>query len=62
MEKVYKYYSKNVKYNSVVHLIGGIGVGILITHPLIDPHTMRWGLGLLVLGILGHLYPLTLKK
>ncbi len=62
MKKVYDYYSKHVKYNSIVHVVGGIGIGILLTHPLADPHTMRWGLGLLALGILGHLYPLTLKK
>ena len=62
MKKVYTYFSKHPAYCASVHFLGGVGLGILLTHTLIDPHTMRWGLGLIALAILGHLYPLTLKK
>ncbi len=62
VKRIYSYFSKHPRYNSLIHVVAGIGIGILLTHPMIDPHTIRWGLGLLVLGFLGHLYPLTLKK
>lgn len=53
-----KYFAKHVTYNSIVHLIIGIGVGLLITHPLADPHPVRWGLVFLSVGIVAHMYPL----
>lgn len=56
------YFKKHPNYNSLVHGVAGIGIGVLITYPLVGAHPLRWGLGLLVLAILGHLYPLTLKK
>lgn len=60
-KKVTVYFSKHVMYNSLVHVLGGVGIGILITYPLVS-HTLRWGLLLLVLALLGHLYPLIVKK
>lgn len=59
---VESYFKKNPAYNSVVHLLIGAGFGILLTHTVIDPHPMRWGLGLIILGALGHLYPWAMKK
>ncbi|MCL5784384.1 MAG: hypothetical protein M1142_03460 [Patescibacteria group bacterium] len=49
-------------FNSTVHFLIGLGVGILITYPLIGAHPVRWGIIFLAIGILGHLYPLMLKK
>lgn len=62
MKKVENYFSKHVSFNSAVHLLAGIGIGVLLTHPLFDGHTVRFGLAFLALGLLGHLYPLLVKK
>ncbi len=61
-ERVIKYFSVHVHYNAFVHVLAGIGWGILITYPLIGSHPVRWGVFFLVIAILGHLYPLTAKK
>ncbi|MCL4418597.1 hypothetical protein M1146_00680 [Patescibacteria group bacterium] len=55
-KKATNYFKNHPEYNSLVHAIGGLGVGILIASPIIGPHPVRWGLGLLVLSILGHVY------
>ncbi len=62
MQQIEKYFANHVRYNSLVHVIAGIGIGILITYPLIGAHPVRWGIALVAVGILGHLYPLMLKK
>ncbi len=56
-----KYFRQHPMYNSTIHAIGGIGIGILITYPFVGAHPVRWGVALLILSLLGHLYPLTLK-
>ncbi len=56
--KAISYFKKHPIYHVTIHAIGGIGIGILITHPFIDPHPVRWGLALGVLAILGHLFAL----
>lgn len=61
-KKIIEYFKKHAEYNSIVHAIGGIGIGILIASPFADPHPVRWGLMLLGVSILGHLYPLMMKK
>lgn len=61
-KKITDYFQKHIGYNSIVHVIGGIGIGILITSPIINPHPVRWGLALLGISILGHLYALAAKK
>lgn len=48
-------YKKIQKYSLV---LVGMGIGILITYPLVVTHPVRWGVGLIVLGLLAHLYPL----
>ncbi len=57
-----KYFRTHPLYNAVVHVIGGIGIGILITYPFVGSHPLRWGAILLLLSLLGHLYPSTIKK
>lgn len=56
------YFGKHVEYNALVHVLGGIGLGILIAVPFAFPHPVRWALVLVGLSILGHLYTLTVKK
>lgn len=54
--KIEKYFSKHPIYNSVIHLLGGIGIGILLTHPFFDPHPVRYGVLFVALSLLGHVY------
>lgn len=58
MKKITAYFKKFPSYNSLVHIIIGLGLGVLITYPLVGSHPVRWGLLLLVIGLAGHLYPL----
>jgi hypothetical protein len=60
-QKVMKYFSQHVEYNSFVHMMGGIGIGILITYPLVGEHPIRWAVVFLSVSILAHLYPLLVK-
>ena len=60
--KINKYFSKHVMYNSAVHAIGGAGIGILIAQPLANPHPVRWAIVLIIISLLGHWYALMGKK
>ena len=51
-----KYFKKHPAYLASVHLLGGIGLGILLARPVFASHPVRWGLALIGLAILGHLY------
>jgi hypothetical protein len=59
--KVMKYFKAHPTYNSVIHVLAGMGLGIVMARPFID-HPVKWGLVLVGLGILGHLYPLMMEK
>ncbi len=61
-KQIMKYFGKHVTYNSVIHAIGGMGVGIILARPMAGDHPIRWGVTLIVISILGHVYPLGLKK
>jgi hypothetical protein len=61
-KKALTYFKNHPEYNALVHALGGVAVGILITGPLIYPHPIRWALLIGGLSILGHLYTLTQKK
>lgn len=56
------YFSKHPQTNAAAHLLIGIGLGILLFRAVFDPHPVRWGIGLIVLGVLIHVYPLTTYK
>lgn len=56
-----KYYGKHPLYCAFLHFIVGTGFGILISRPL-GTHPVRYGVVLLVIGILGKLYPLVKGK
>lgn len=62
LKQIKTYFKAHPTYNSFVHILIGIGLGVLLTHPVFGGHTLRWGVGLVVLGLLGHLYPLLIKK
>ena len=61
-QKIRKYFKDHADYNAFVHMFAGIGIGILITYPLVGNHPVRWGLLFLIIAVLGHLYPLMNKK
>lgn len=60
--KVEKYFAKHTFYNSAIHFLGGVGVGIIIARPIIGVHPVRWGIAFILIAVWGHVYPLTLKK
>lgn len=62
MDKVVKYFSKHVGYNSLVHVVAGVGFGVLLTNSYFNPHPMRYGLFFLAVALLGYLYAYTKKK
>lgn len=59
--KIRKYFEENPDYNGVIHILAGIGIGILITYPLIGEHPVRWSIIFLTAALVGHLYPITFK-
>lgn len=61
-KKALAYFKSHPVYNGAIHLIAGVGVGILVTYPLVGSHPIRWGVVLLVVGIAGHLYPVISGK
>ncbi|HSD98275.1 MAG TPA: hypothetical protein VLB73_01075 [Patescibacteria group bacterium] len=54
------FFSEHVEYNALTHVLGGIGLGLILAG-LAYPNQINWALGLLALSILGHLYTLTVK-
>ncbi len=49
-----KYFGKYPNYNALIHVIGGIGIGFLLTYPLAGSHPIRWGVAFIILSIVGH--------
>jgi len=36
-------------------LLMGVGVGVLLTNPLLNPHPLRWGFVLAAIGLVSYL-------
>lgn len=62
MDRIYKYSRRHPVYNSAVHMLIGVGLGALLTYPIFGSHPVKWGIGLIAVGLLGHLYPLIVKN
>lgn len=60
-KEIEKYFQKHAYYNSAVHVLIGIGIGILV-NPWTDTHPVRWAVVLIAIGVGGHLYPVLVKK
>lgn len=56
-----KYFARFPDQNSFVHLLGGVGVGFLLTYPVAGVHPVRWGLLFLGMAVLGFLWAGTQK-
>ena len=65
MKKYYrrmlKYYTKHPMYADTIHVLGGIGFGIILARPLACEHPVRWGVAFLVLSLAGHWWAATAK-
>lgn len=61
-KRVIHYFRNHVEINAIVHVIAGIGLGILIASPLAFPHPVRWAVILVAISFCGHLYALFAKK
>ncbi len=51
-----KYFKKHPAYLASVHFVGGVGIGLLIARPVFSTHPVRWGIALIGLAVVGHLY------
>ncbi len=51
-----EYFKKHPAYVASVHFLGGVGIGILIARPVFSAHPVRWGLVLIGLAVVGHVY------
>ena len=56
LKQAEKYFSKHVWFNSLTHVIAGVGIGALITNSFLNPHPLRYGVTLLVVALLFHVY------
>ena len=56
VKRAEKYFSKNPRFNAVVHALGGLGVGVLLTNVAFNPHPVRWAALFILLALLGHWY------
>lgn len=56
IKHINKFLSKNTEFNSVIHAMLGIGVGILITYPLIGVHPLRWAIFFIGIAVIGHIW------
>lgn len=54
-----KYFRQHEMFNSLTHVLAGIGIGILITYPFAGSHPVRWALVFLALGVGGHIWAMT---
>ena len=51
-----RFFSKNPEFNAVVHALGGLGLGFLLTYTVAGTHPVRWGVSFLSISLLGHLW------
>ena len=56
------FFKKHSTYNATVHVLIGMGLGVLITYPFAGTHPVRVGVAFLIVGLIGHLYPILGKK
>ncbi len=62
MEKTMKYFMKHPMYNAMVHLSGGIAVGVLIARPFDSGHPLQLALIFGGIALAGHLVPVVMGK
>lgn len=61
-EKTTKYFSKHPLYNAVVHLSGGIAIGVIVARPFDQGHPLQLAAIFGVIALVGHAVPLFMGK
>lgn len=61
-EKSIKYFSKHPMYNAMIHLSGGIAIGVLIARPFDGGHPLQLAAIFGGIAIVGHAIPWFSKK
>lgn len=54
-QKCKKYLSQHPHYNAVVHVLLGMGLGVLLTYPVVQEHPVRWAAAFIILAAFGYL-------
>ena len=57
-EKFLKYWESHPDYTAMVHTVLGVGLGLLAQTFVVDGYTNMLGWLLVLIGVIGHLYPL----
>lgn len=57
-----KYFSKYPMFNAVVHLSGGIAVGVLLARPFDGGHPLQLAAIFAAIALVGYLVPMMMKK
>ncbi len=61
-KKAIKYFSSHPIYNAIVHLLAGVGVGILIARPFDQGHPVQLAGIFIAAAVIGHLIPFLQKN
>jgi len=61
IKNIMKHFSKHPMHNSLIHVVVGAGIGMLLAYPVAGAHPVRWGVALIVVGLLGHVWAGTQK-
>ncbi len=61
IKRIQTYFGKHPQYNSVTHVLVGIGVGFLLAYPLAGAHPVRWGAAFLIVSVFLHYWAATNK-
>jgi hypothetical protein len=56
-----KYLNVHTEFSGTVHLLFGVGIGVILTYPIAGVHPLRVGFMFLALGILGYVWAGTQK-
>lgn len=61
-EKIEKYWSKHVYFANIAHVIGGLGLGLLIYKYVERYNVFYLGILMIALSLLAHVYAYLAKK
>lgn len=56
MKKAMDFVKKHPMYNATIHAVGALGVGFILVHYSPGINLVLWGVILIVLSAVGHLY------
>jgi len=53
--KCKKYMTQHPHYSAVVNVLLGMGLGVLLTYPIVQEHPLRWAAAFIILAVLGYI-------